>query len=72
MGPSIHPIIGKMNNDTPPKRPKSPPRICKAARIATPSGLALVEAEYPVVGVGISAIAYPSSVWELSKFQLGR
>ena len=56
MGPSIHPINGKMNNATPPKRLKIPPIICKAARIATPSGLVLVGVEYPVVGVGISAI----------------
>ncbi len=56
MGPRINPIIGKVNNVTPPKRPRSPPKICRTAKIVTPSGLALVGAEYPVVGVGISAI----------------
>ncbi len=62
MGPSIHPIIGKMNIAIPVKRPKSPPTNCKAARIATPSGLSLDGDEYPVVGVGISAISIPSGV----------
>jgi hypothetical protein len=56
MDPNIHPITGKMNSATPPKRPKKTPRNCKAARRATPSGLSLVGDEYPVVGVGISAI----------------
>lgn len=62
MSPRIHPIIGKVNNVTPPKRPRSPPKICRTARIVTPSGLTLDGDEYPVVGVGISAISIPSGV----------
>ena len=38
---------------------KIPPRICSIPRIVTPSGLSLEGEEYPVVGVGISAIFLP-------------
>ena len=51
--------IANMTMPIPVNKPRTPPRSCSIARIVTPSGLSPEGAEYPVVGVGISAIFLP-------------
>jgi len=60
--PMIHPMNGMMKNIDPPIRENKPPMICNNANIVTPRGLSPEGAEYPEVGVGISAISLPSRV----------
>jgi len=60
--PIIHPKNGIRRATDPAKRENKPPIICNNANIVTPKGLSPVGAEYPDVGVGISAIFLHSRV----------
>ena len=60
--PIIHPKNGIRRATDPAKRENKPPIICNNANIVTPKGLSPVGAEYPDVGVGISAISLLSRV----------